>query len=85
MGLVRILVAPNHLNVSVYEYGIYLIVLQTEHEDYDALKEAVEGMRGVAFLINERKRRMESLEKVVLWQRRVDAWKVNKYFALFHR
>lgn len=47
---------------------------KTDHEDYVQLKEAVEGMKGVAFLINERKRRMESLEKVALWQRRVDAW-----------
>lgn len=47
---------------------------KTDHDDYEELMEAVEGMRGVAFLINERKRRMESLEKVVLWQRRVDAW-----------
>lgn len=34
-------------------------------------------MRGVATLINERKRRMESLEKLAAWQARVEGWEVN--------
>ncbi|XP_050306057.1 uncharacterized protein LOC126743130 isoform X2 [Anthonomus grandis grandis] len=47
---------------------------RTDHEDYANIKEALEVMRGVAMLINERKRRMESLEKLVAWQQRVDNW-----------
>uniref|UniRef100_A0A0A9YF62 Spermatogenesis-associated protein 13 n=1 Tax=Lygus hesperus TaxID=30085 RepID=A0A0A9YF62_LYGHE len=47
---------------------------KTDHEDYDKIKEALEAMRGVAVLINERKRRMESLEKLAMWQSRVEGW-----------
>lgn len=47
-----------------------------DHKDYSDIKEALEVMRGVAVLINERKRRMESLEKLVAWQQRVEGWEV---------
>ncbi|XP_045467492.1 uncharacterized protein LOC123675950 isoform X2 [Harmonia axyridis] len=47
---------------------------RADHEDHDNIKEALEAMRGVAVLINERKRRMESLEKLCTWQQRVDDW-----------
>lgn len=50
---------------------------RTDHEDHDNIKEALEAMRGVAVLINERKRRMESLEKLCTWQQRVDDWEVR--------
>lgn len=45
-----------------------------DHPDYDKITEALEAMRGVAVLINERKRRMESLEKLAAWQQRVEGW-----------
>ncbi|XP_064214036.1 uncharacterized protein RhoGEF3 isoform X2 [Tribolium castaneum] len=45
-----------------------------DHKDYDEIKEALDAMRGVAVLINERKRRMESLEKLAAWQQRVEGW-----------
>ncbi|XP_066585015.1 uncharacterized protein RhoGEF3 isoform X2 [Prorops nasuta] len=45
-----------------------------DHPDYQKVQEALEAMRGVAVLINERKRRMESLEKLAAWQLRVEAW-----------
>ncbi|XP_066138350.1 uncharacterized protein RhoGEF3 isoform X1 [Euwallacea fornicatus] len=47
---------------------------RTDHEDYANIREALEVMRGVAMLINERKRVMESLEKLAAWQLRVDGW-----------
>jgi Rho guanine nucleotide exchange factor 4 len=47
---------------------------KSDHSDYDDIKEALEAMRGVAVLINERKRRMESLEKLVAWQQRLEGW-----------
>ena len=45
-----------------------------DHPDFQKVKEALEAMRGVAMLINERKRRMESLEKLAAWQHRVEGW-----------
>ncbi|XP_015606220.1 uncharacterized protein LOC107272983 isoform X2 [Cephus cinctus] len=47
---------------------------KAEHPDYHKIQEALEAMRGVAVLINERKRRMESLEKLAAWQQRVEGW-----------
>ncbi|XP_017779219.1 PREDICTED: rho guanine nucleotide exchange factor 4-like [Nicrophorus vespilloides] len=47
---------------------------KSEHDDYEDITEALDAMRGVAVLINERKRRMESLEKIEAWQQRVEGW-----------
>ncbi|KAL1464597.1 hypothetical protein WDU94_004227, partial [Cyamophila willieti] len=47
---------------------------KTDHPDYVKITEALEAMRDVAMLINERKRRMESLEKLAAWQQRVEGW-----------
>ncbi|XP_018910365.2 spermatogenesis-associated protein 13 isoform X1 [Bemisia tabaci] len=45
-----------------------------DHPDHEQVSEALEAMKNVAVLINERKRRMESLEKLALWQQRVEGW-----------
>ncbi|KAG8262866.1 Rho guanine nucleotide exchange factor 4 [Homalodisca vitripennis] len=47
---------------------------KTDHPDHAKITEALDAMRAVAVLINERKRRMESLEKLATWQQRVDGW-----------
>ncbi|XP_023726121.2 rho guanine nucleotide exchange factor 4 [Cryptotermes secundus] len=47
---------------------------KADHADYDKIREALDAMRNVAVLINERKRRMESLEKLAAWQQRVEGW-----------
>ncbi|KAK9746793.1 RhoGEF domain [Popillia japonica] len=56
------------------QLGELLKYTKTDHPDYENIKEALEAMRGVAVLINERKRRMESLEKLAAWQQRVEGW-----------
>lgn len=48
-----------------------------DHEDYAKIEQALQEMRNVAMLINERKRIMESLEKLAAWQLRVDGWEVK--------
>lgn len=50
---------------------------QADHEDHNAVEDALNAMREAAILINERKRRMESLEKLILWQQRVEGWDVS--------
>ncbi|ELT97753.1 hypothetical protein CAPTEDRAFT_180035 [Capitella teleta] len=45
-----------------------------EHPDYEPLKEALDTMKQIALLINERKRKMESLEKLAEWQDTVENW-----------
>ncbi|XP_067008180.1 spermatogenesis-associated protein 13 isoform X2 [Anabrus simplex] len=47
---------------------------KADHPDHDKIREGLEAMRDVAVLINERKRRMESLEKLAVWQQRVEGW-----------
>lgn len=56
---------------------------KTDHPDYHKIQEALEAMRGVAVLINERKRRMESLEKLAAWQMRVEGWEVSYLLKIF--
>lgn len=50
---------------------------QTDHPDYGSVKGALEAMRDVALLVNERKRRMECLEKIASWQMTVEGWEVS--------
>ncbi|XP_050042817.1 uncharacterized protein RhoGEF3 [Dermacentor andersoni] len=45
-----------------------------EHADYHAVREALAAMKGVAQMVNERKRRMECLEKLAEWQSGVFNW-----------
>lgn len=54
---------------------------EDEHPDYDAVRNALNAMREVAVLINERKRRMESLEKLILWQQRIEGWEVISLYT----
>ncbi|ESO01337.1 hypothetical protein HELRODRAFT_174892 [Helobdella robusta] len=44
------------------------------HPDYEPLVGAMEAMKSTAMLINERKRKVESLEKLAVWQLNVDGW-----------
>lgn len=46
--------------------------------------EALRTMREVTISVNERKRRMESLEKLILWQQEVEGWEVNLLKYLYH-
>ena len=45
-----------------------------EHPDYHPLQDALEAMKHIATLINERKRKMESLEKLAQWQDQVGVY-----------
>lgn len=47
---------------------------KTDHPDFSSVKGALEAMRDVALLVNERKRRMECLEKIASWQMTVEGW-----------
>ena len=50
----------------------------------------MEGMKRMATLINERKRKLESIEKIAQWQAAVDEWEVianilHRNSPYFHR
>ncbi|XP_053790519.1 spermatogenesis-associated protein 13 isoform X3 [Vidua chalybeata] len=45
-----------------------------EHSDYSNIKAAYEAMKNVACLINERKRRLESIDKIARWQVSIVDW-----------
>lgn len=55
-----------------------------DHPDFDKIKEALSAMKDVAMMINERKRRMESLEKLAAWQQRVEGWEVSSLISFPH-
>lgn len=52
----------------------------TSHPDYTNVQAALESMKKIAALINERKRKMESIEKLSAWQQTVEDWQVRKVF-----
>ncbi|XP_071511132.1 uncharacterized protein [Diadema antillarum] len=45
-----------------------------QHPDYEPLKGALDAMREVAQSINERKRRIEHIENIALWQKNIGDW-----------
>ncbi|XP_072182589.1 spermatogenesis-associated protein 13 isoform X1 [Excalfactoria chinensis] len=45
-----------------------------EHSDYNNIRAAYEAMKNVACLINERKRRLESIDKIARWQVSIVDW-----------
>ncbi|XP_006252176.1 spermatogenesis-associated protein 13 isoform X2 [Rattus norvegicus] len=45
-----------------------------EHSDYNNIKAAYEAMKNVACLINERKRKLESIDKIARWQVSIVGW-----------
>ena len=47
------------------------------HPDFENVLGAHKAMTEVAVLINERKRRMESIGKISLWQDSVENWRVR--------
>ena len=55
---------------------------KAEHDDYCCLKKALNVMKDVATVINERKRRLESLQKLIVWQDHVDGWEVYFLFKM---
>ena len=48
---------------------------QSDHADYKTLNEAKTCMQNVATVINERKRRLENVNKLARWQLTVSNWK----------
>ena len=56
----------------------------TDHPDHPHLIAALNSMKEIATLINERKRKMESIEKLAKWQMLVDDWEVRKNKLLTH-
>ncbi|KAM4702332.1 spermatogenesis-associated protein 13 isoform 4-T4 [Discoglossus pictus] len=52
-----------------------------EHRDYGKIKEAYEAMKNVACLINERKRRLESIDKIARWQVSIVGWEGQDILA----
>lgn len=45
--------------------------------DHSNIKAAYEAMKNVACLINERKRKLESIDKIARWQVSIVGWEVS--------
>lgn len=56
------------------------------HPDHVHIQGALDAMKKIATLINERKRKMESIEKLAYWQTTVEDWQVSGLLShFFHR
>lgn len=44
--------------------------------DYQDVEAALDAMKNVARLINERKRRLENIDKIAQWQSSIEDWEV---------
>lgn len=42
-------------------------------------------MKNIAAMINEKKRRLEGLQKIALWQKNVDGWRVLFFLSVFYK
>ena len=47
------------------------------HPDFRQLTAAVDTMRDITSLVNERKRKMENIEKLIEWQNSVAQWQAG--------
>ncbi|KAL6098190.1 arhgef4 [Pungitius sinensis] len=45
-----------------------------QHRDYTDVEDALNAMKNVARLINERKRRLENIDKIAQWQSSIEDW-----------
>lgn len=73
------------LLINVSEVGpIFTICLLIYCSDYSGVSKAYEAMKNVASLINERKRRLESVDTIAHWQVAILHWevKINIYYRI---
>ncbi|CAJ1082189.1 uncharacterized protein spata13 isoform X1 [Xyrichtys novacula] len=56
------------------QLGELLKYTPKDHSDYEGVSEAYEAMKNVASLINERKRRLESIDTIAHWQMAILHW-----------
>lgn len=71
-----------HRKKEIYFVAVWVNLSPHYFVFYSNLQEALESMRHIAMLINERKRKLESVEKLSQWQQRVIDWEVRSDWQL---
>lgn len=62
--------------ISLYQVLQLVVTWLIYFSDYTGVSEAYEAMKNVASLINERKRRLESIDTIAHWQVAILHWEV---------
>lgn len=62
--------------IGVYQVLQWVVTWLIYFSDYTGVSEAYEAMKNVASLINERKRRLESIDTIAHWQVAILHWEV---------
>ena len=61
------------------QLGELLKYTRPENPDFHPLSQAHAAMKEIAMMINERKRKMESVEKLAAWQNSLEDWEVGGF------
>lgn len=62
--------------ISAYQVLQWVVTWLIHFSDYTGVSKAYEAMKNVASLINERKRRLESIDTIAHWQVAILRWEV---------
>lgn len=69
--------------LSAFQLAELLKYTNTEDAGYQNVRDALNAMKDVAQLINDRKRLIENIDKITMWQKNIISWEVSNIKIFF--